>query len=179
MCFSLCLPLRYLHTGRLALPGQRLPQPAAELRRCTRPQEQTQGDAAVHPVHGGHEAAARKVSDTARSDTHTHPNIHMPNWLCVTRRQQEAILDDLAADIPREFDFLFSRSHAEVIPGKQEGELTPDWLCQTLLNSTLTVCVSQSGVYAWIGINFVLGRFDHPDDGKCRTDGVLSQTMRT
>ncbi|XP_075904855.1 ectonucleoside triphosphate diphosphohydrolase 7-like [Nelusetta ayraudi] len=55
-------------------------------------------------------------------------------------KQQEAILDDLAADVPREFDFLFSRSHAEVIPGKQEG------------------------VYAWIGINFVLGRFDHPDE---------------
>jgi len=23
------------------------------------------------------------------------------------------------------------------------------------------------GVYAWIGINFVLGRFEHTDDGKC------------
>lgn len=22
------------------------------------------------------------------------------------------------------------------------------------------------GVYAWIGINFVLGRFEHTDDGK-------------
>ena len=25
-----------------------------------------------------------------------------------------------------------------------------------------------SGVYAWIGINFVLGRFDHADDGEWR-----------
>ena len=24
-----------------------------------------------------------------------------------------------------------------------------------------------TGVYAWIGINFVLGRFDHADDGEC------------
>lgn len=30
------------------------------------------------------------------------------------------------------------------------------------------MCVSPSGVYAWIGINFVLGRFDHPDEGKRR-----------
>ncbi|XP_060905309.1 ectonucleoside triphosphate diphosphohydrolase 7-like [Labrus mixtus] len=54
--------------------------------------------------------------------------------------QQADILEDLIADVPLEFDFLFSRSHAEVISGKQEG------------------------VYAWIGINFVLGRFDHADD---------------
>ncbi|XP_068606907.1 ectonucleoside triphosphate diphosphohydrolase 7-like [Brachionichthys hirsutus] len=54
--------------------------------------------------------------------------------------QQVAILEDLLADVPLQFDFLFSRSHAEVISGKQEG------------------------VYAWIGINFVLGRFDHADE---------------
>nr|XP_046230255.1 ectonucleoside triphosphate diphosphohydrolase 7-like [Scatophagus argus] len=54
--------------------------------------------------------------------------------------QQAAILEDLVADVPLDFDFLFSRSHAEVISGKQEG------------------------VYAWIGINFVLGRFDHADE---------------
>ncbi|KAK5865388.1 hypothetical protein PBY51_019664 [Eleginops maclovinus] len=54
--------------------------------------------------------------------------------------QQAAILEDLVTDVPVDFDFLFSSSHAEVISGKQEG------------------------VYAWIGINFVLGRFDHADD---------------
>lgn len=54
--------------------------------------------------------------------------------------EQKDILDDLITDVPLEFDFLFSSSHAEVIPGKQEG------------------------VYAWIGINFVLGRFDHADE---------------
>ncbi|KAM7103046.1 ectonucleoside triphosphate diphosphohydrolase 7 isoform 1-T1 [Ciconia maguari] len=54
-------------------------------------------------------------------------------------RQQAAILEDLVRNVPLEFDFLFSKSHAEVISGKQEG------------------------VYAWIGINFVLGRFDHED----------------
>ncbi|XP_070771475.1 ectonucleoside triphosphate diphosphohydrolase 7-like [Enoplosus armatus] len=54
--------------------------------------------------------------------------------------QQVDILEDLVTDVPLGFDFLFSRSHAEVISGKQEG------------------------VYAWIGINFVLGRFDHADE---------------
>ncbi|XP_063787946.1 ectonucleoside triphosphate diphosphohydrolase 4 isoform X3 [Pseudophryne corroboree] len=58
----------------------------------------------------------------------------------LTESQQEAILEDLRTDIPVRYDFLFSDSHAEVISGKQEG------------------------VYAWIGINFVLGRFDHIDD---------------
>ncbi|NXN42555.1 ENTP7 diphosphohydrolase, partial [Rhinoptilus africanus] len=57
-----------------------------------------------------------------------------------SRRQQAAILEDLVRNVPLEFDFLFSKSHAEVISGKQEG------------------------VYAWIGINFVLGRFDHGDE---------------
>uniref|UniRef100_A0A8C8JIZ4 nucleoside-triphosphate phosphatase n=1 Tax=Oncorhynchus tshawytscha TaxID=74940 RepID=A0A8C8JIZ4_ONCTS len=51
--------------------------------------------------------------------------------------QQEALLEDLRTDIPVHFNFLFSDSHVEVISGKQEG------------------------VYAWIGINFVLGRFNH------------------
>ncbi|KAI1900803.1 hypothetical protein AGOR_G00053630 [Albula goreensis] len=54
--------------------------------------------------------------------------------------QQEALLEDLRTDIPVHFNFLFSDSHVEVISGKQEG------------------------VYAWIGINFVLGKFDHIAD---------------
>nr|XP_061811450.1 ectonucleoside triphosphate diphosphohydrolase 4-like [Nerophis lumbriciformis] len=57
--------------------------------------------------------------------------------------QQEAILEDLRTDIPVHFNFLFSDSHVEVISGKQEG------------------------VYAWIGINFVLGKFNHAhNDGE-------------
>uniref|UniRef100_A0AAQ5YEJ6 nucleoside-triphosphate phosphatase n=1 Tax=Amphiprion ocellaris TaxID=80972 RepID=A0AAQ5YEJ6_AMPOC len=38
--------------------------------------------------------------------------------------QQAAILEDLVTDVPLEFDFLFSRSHAEVISGKQEEDAT-------------------------------------------------------
>ena len=36
--------------------------------------------------------------------------------------EQAAILEDIVTDVPLEFDFLFSESHAEVISGKQEGE---------------------------------------------------------
>ncbi|XP_061080339.1 ectonucleoside triphosphate diphosphohydrolase 7-like isoform X2 [Conger conger] len=60
----------------------------------------------------------------------------------LSESQQAAILEDLVTDVPVEFDFLFPSSHAEVISGKQEG------------------------VYAWIGINFVLGRFDHAEEGE-------------
>ena len=44
---------------------------------------------------------------------------------------------DLRVDISMEFKFMFVETHAEVITGKQEG------------------------VYAWIAINYVLGKFDH------------------
>ncbi|XP_061770860.1 ectonucleoside triphosphate diphosphohydrolase 7-like [Nerophis ophidion] len=64
--------------------------------------------------------------------------------------RQAAILEDLVTDVPLDFDFLFSRSHAEVISGKQEG------------------------VYAWIGINFVLGRFDHAEEGEDATVEVTT-----
>lgn len=56
-----CVSLRYLHPGEDAVTGQRLPPSSPELRRRSRPAEQTQRDAAVHPVHGGHEAAVREV----------------------------------------------------------------------------------------------------------------------
>lgn len=65
---------------------------------------------------------------------------------------QSAILQDLVKDIPQEFDFLFSDAHAEVISGKQEG------------------------VYAWISINFVLGRFDHVVEDE---DAVVAVTIGT
>ncbi|XP_040848254.1 ectonucleoside triphosphate diphosphohydrolase 7 isoform X1 [Ochotona curzoniae] len=69
-------------------------------------------------------------------------------------RKQLAILGDLVRDLPLEFDFLFSQSQAEVISGKQEG------------------------VYAWIGINFVLGRFDHEDESDAETSQELATGRR-
>jgi len=45
-----------------------------------------------------------------------------------------------------------------------------------LVNYLINICLfcvfpswllNPEGVYAWIGINFVLGRFDHADEGEC------------
>lgn len=61
-------------------------------------------------------------------------------YFCI-RSQQAAILEDLVTDVPLEFDFLFSSSHAEVISGKQEGERTffifSVWCCYYLLTLVL------------------------------------------
>ncbi|XP_071828433.1 ectonucleoside triphosphate diphosphohydrolase 4-like isoform X1 [Apostichopus japonicus] len=78
--------------------------------------------------------------------------------------KQDNLLSRLREGVPQHYNFLFSDSSVEIISGKQEG------------------------VYAWIGINYVLGRFNHdesdpykvaidiPGDGRLvrkRTVGVL------
>lgn len=52
-------------------------------------------------------------------------------------KQQEAILNDLRTDIPNEYSFLFPPASAQVITGKEEG------------------------IYSWISVNYLMGRFDH------------------
>lgn len=34
-----------------------------------------------------------------------------------------------------------------------------------------------AGVYAWIGINFVLGRFDHAEYGECEDMALLMMSL--
>lgn len=51
--------------------------------------------------------------------------------------QQEAILDDLRKDVPNEFSFHFPPTSAQIITGKEEG------------------------IYSWISVNYLMGRFDH------------------
>lgn len=73
-CAKVCVlvvSLRYLHPGEVTSWGQRLPPPSPQLRCRSRPAEQTQRDAALHPLYCRHEAAARQV-DTANS-----------SWSCV------------------------------------------------------------------------------------------------
>lgn len=53
---------------------------------------------------------------------------------------QKAILQDLHRDIPKQFDFVVSENNFEVISGKLEG------------------------VYAWIAVNYVLGKFGHGEE---------------
>ena len=69
-----------------------------------------------------------------------------PHLPILVYRVQEDILEDLRGDIPLEYNFLFSATHAEVISGKQEG------------------------VYAWIGVNYALHKLDHirTGDGEYR-----------
>lgn len=53
----------------------------------------------------------------------------------LTSQDQKKILDDLYDDIARDYNFLIEKTHIQVIPGKLEG------------------------IYSWIAINYVLGRF--------------------
>ena len=57
-------------------------------------------------------------------------------------RAQNAILQDLQRDIPKDFSFVISENNFEVISGKQEG------------------------VYAWIAVNYVLHKFGHGEEGE-------------
>eukprot|EP00795_Rhopilema_esculentum_P011964 gene11964-2540_t len=58
----------------------------------------------------------------------------------LTKVNQNAILEDLRVNIPKRYSFHLSPSQVEVISGKQEG------------------------IYLWIAINYILGRFDHSRD---------------
>uniref|UniRef100_A0A646QD70 Ectonucleoside triphosphate diphosphohydrolase 4 n=1 Tax=Hemiscolopendra marginata TaxID=943146 RepID=A0A646QD70_9MYRI len=53
---------------------------------------------------------------------------------------QASILDDLRTNIPKRYSFSFTENSAEVISGTQEG------------------------IYQWISMNYILGRFDHKSD---------------
>lgn len=55
-------PARHLRDRGSPRAGHPLPAAAAAVRGSARPGQEAQGDAAVHPVHGGHAAAARAVS---------------------------------------------------------------------------------------------------------------------
>ena len=53
------------------------------------------------------------------------------------KSSQNLILDDLRKDIPKNFSFLFTPGNVQVISGKEEG------------------------IYSWVSINYLMGRFDH------------------
>lgn len=54
--------------------------------------------------------------------------------------QQKQLLDDLFNDIVRDYKFLIEKTHIQVITGQLEG------------------------IYSWIAINYVLGRFQNNID---------------
>ena len=55
--------------------------------------------------------------------------------LILSFREQKLLLEDLFNDIVRDYHFQIEKTHIQVIPGKLEG------------------------IYSWIAINYVLGRF--------------------
>ncbi|XP_074855472.1 ectonucleoside triphosphate diphosphohydrolase 7 isoform X2 [Carettochelys insculpta] len=99
----------------------------------------TTPDQASHYMHPLLSFAAAHVPVTKHKETPLYI-LCTAGMRLLPESQQAAILEDLVKNVPLEFDFLFSETQAEVISGKQEG------------------------VYAWIGINFVLGRFDHEEE---------------
>jgi len=56
--------------------------------------------------------------------------------------EQNQILEDLFKDIERDYDFEVEKTHFQVISGELEG------------------------IYSWIAINYVLGRFQYSDSSK-------------
>lgn len=64
---------------------------------------------------------------------------------------------------------LFGDSVSDCQGLKQVRQLAQTKLISDLkLNYFLNFALICLGVYAWIGINFVLGRFEHIEEGKCR-----------
>ncbi|UJR23698.1 hypothetical protein I4U23_026680 [Adineta vaga] len=66
--------------------------------------------------------------------------------------KQELLLKDLFTDIVRDYSFLIEKTHIQVITGQYEG------------------------IYSWIAINYVLGRFQH-NNSKTKT-GTNDVTTR-
>ncbi|CAF1068141.1 unnamed protein product [Rotaria magnacalcarata] len=65
----------------------------------------------------------------------------------LTPRQQKQLLEDLFNDIVRDYKFLIEKTHFQVISGELEG------------------------IYSWIAINYVLGRFQNDiSESKSKTD---------
>lgn len=74
----------------------------------------------------------------------------------LSQSAQQAILQDLQRDITKEFNFIATDNHFEIISGKQEG------------------------VYAWIAINYVLDRFSHSQTAivsESATDNILNSAQ--
>ena len=69
----------------------------------------------------------------------------------VKREKQEAIISKLRTGINEKYDFLFPDGNLEVISGKQEG------------------------IYQWMAINYVLGKFRHKEEEMVALTGKSSE----
>jgi len=64
------------------------------------------------------------------------------------KEAQEAVLSNLRKGISENFEFYFPDGHLEIISGKQEG------------------------IYQWLAINYVLGKFEHKDHASANEELV-------
>eukprot|EP00124_Ichthyophonus_hoferi_P002653 Ihof_evm5s190 gene=Ihof_evmTU5s190 len=62
---------------------------------------------------------------------------------------RDMMLDDIAKQISKSYNYQFNRGHVDIISGKMEG------------------------VYSWITTNYLLGRFAYNDSGRLPTVGVV------
>eukprot|EP00794_Sanderia_malayensis_P005244 gene5244-5908_t len=72
----------------------------------------------------------------------------------LSQHKQDAILNNLRSEIPKRYNFHLSPSQVEVISGKQEG------------------------IYLWIAINYILGRFDHSKDVNTTPASTVAPILR-
>lgn len=70
------------------------------------------------------------------------------------KNKQNALLENLRTEIPKKYNFHLSPSQVEVLSGKQEG------------------------IYLWIAINYILGRFDHSHGVSTTQPSVVAPAQR-
>ena len=71
------------------------------------------------------------------------------------KEQQEAVIANVRKGIKENFDFYFPDGHLEIISGKQEG------------------------IYQWLAINYVLGKFEHADHASANEELVAVEPAHT
>lgn len=82
------------------------------------------------------------ASDNIPEDKHKETPLYIlatAGMRLLEREKQEAVLTNLRRGIKENFSFYFPEGHLEIISGKQEG------------------------IYQWLSINYVLGKFQHAD----------------
>ena len=71
------------------------------------------------------------------------------------KEQQEAVISNVRKGIKENFDFYFPDGHLEIISGKQEG------------------------IYQWLSINYVLGKFAHADHASANEELVAVEPVHS
>jgi len=83
------------------------------------------------------------ASDNIPKEKHKETPIYIlatAGMRLLDKSQQDAILENVGRGIKQNYDFYFPDGHLEIISGKQEG------------------------IYQWLSINYVLGKFNHKEN---------------